>query len=153
MCEDFLSNKHNNKYSNAYSLKTMIGGIMRMILIINFLVIIFILIISKKLCLIIKIFYNNLLRKDNFQCMYIKIGSIDFFPNFFLRIQNGATCILYLILSRYVLTAPIVEREAGSREMFIAIRDNYAAERGHDVMQWLFVYRVDDYVLFQYTYI
>lgn len=52
-----------------------------------------------------------------------------------------------------MLTAPIVEREAGSREMFIAIRDNYAAERGRDVMQWLFVYRVDDYVLFQYMYI
>lgn len=30
------------------------------------------------------------------------------------------------------------------------IENNYAVERGHDVMQWLFVYRVDDYVLFQY---
>lgn len=33
-----------------------------------------------------------LLKKDNFQCMYIKIGSIDFFQ-IFLRIKNEATCI------------------------------------------------------------
>lgn len=94
---------------------------------INLLVIIYIYFTNiLKILLNYQAILTTLLRKNNFQCMYINIKSIDFFPNSF---ANQKRSNLYLILSRYLLTAPIVERKAGSREMFIAIGDNYAAER------------------------